>query len=217
MELTSRKPNYRPRRGSPLSCRSHNWQARIYIFSFFVWIDFVHIHICFPIRTSWQYFRKGLLSNPRISSWVYEYEQYTFLPKRTRFGQVCPAQEKKFVKRTYKVCNYWTVLATKSQEAAEAVKTKKKSNDPLGFIVSHTQCLSFSALKINKSFLIFIKAKYFFNIVSPLLTKSRDCKLSWPSLFGRGGWILASFFFCVFKCKNRTRPISSHPDFTLGQ
>ena len=101
-----------------------------------------------------------------------------FSPRERDLDNYVPRKKKKFVKRTYKVCNYWTVLATKSQEAAEAVKTKKKSKDPLGFIVSHTRWLTFSALKINKSFLIFIKAKYFFNIVSPLLTKSRDCKLS---------------------------------------
>ena len=48
MELTSRKPNYRPRRGSPLSCRSHNWQARIYIFFFLCLNRFcTHSHL-FP-------------------------------------------------------------------------------------------------------------------------------------------------------------------------
>ena len=52
--------------------------------------------------------------------------------------------------------------------------------------------------------------------------------ISEKCLFGQDGWILASFLFFVFmngdevsvhkkKKKERTRPISSHFDLTLGQ
>ena len=51
--------------------------------------------------------------------------------------------------------------------------------------------------------------------------------LYWPSFFGKDGWILTSFFFCVFMgldfvsvhkhAQKKTRPISSHLDHTLGQ
>ena len=87
-----------------------------------------------------------------------------------------PAQEKKVEERSYKVRNFWTMLATESQKAAEdspKKKIKKKLNDSLGFIVLQAQF----ALKINKSFLILINAISFFYIINPSLTKPRDYKL----------------------------------------
>ena len=58
-------------------------------------------------------------------------------------GQLYPAQEKKFVKRTFKVCNYWTMLATNSQEAVEDSRNKEKNQTTLLGLVCHTQLAFF--------------------------------------------------------------------------
>ena len=72
----------------------------------------IHLHLSLAKTLKYNIFWKNMIN--MISSWVYEFEQYAFLPKRTRFGQLLSrARKKKFVKRTYKVCNYWTVLSTK--------------------------------------------------------------------------------------------------------
>ena len=59
--------------------------------------------------------------------------------------------------------------------------------------------LSLSALEINQSFLILIEAKSLICYTKyPVSIKPREYKLSWPSLFGQDGWILASFLSYVF-------------------
>ena len=66
------------------------------------------------------------------------------------------------MKRTYKVCNYWTVLETKSQEAAEAVKTKKKIKRPSWvYRVAHT--VAYFLGSQNKQVVVdFYQSKIFF-------------------------------------------------------
>ena len=74
----------------------------------------------------------------------------------------------------------------------------------MGLLCCKHSWLSLSALEINKPFLILIKAKsfaiqwIFCYTVNPLMTKPREYKLSWPSLFGQDDWILALFFFNFF-------------------
>ena len=77
---------------------------------------------------------------------------------------------------------------------------------------------------VCKSFLILIKAKSFLNVINPLLTKPRDYKLSWPSLFGQDGWILASILFYVFMDqdevevhKNAEKELGQNPANTLAE
>ena len=78
-----------------------------------------------------------------------------------------PAHELKCVERTYKVRNFWTISAMKSQKAAG--HSQNKENE--GLLCYKHKWLSFPALEINKSFLILIKAKYFYCMINPLLTK----------------------------------------------
>ena len=93
-------------------------------------------------------------------------------------------------KWTYKVSNFCIMSVIKLQEAAEDSQNQKKSN-LLGFIVLWTQLAFFLALKINKSFLILIKANIMFSyIINPLLL-TRLVQLRWLDI--NFNWLFFQF------------------------
>ena len=112
------------------------------------------------------------------------------------------------MERTFKVRNFWTMLEMESQEASEDSQNKENKQAhaiTVGFLCKRS--------KINMSFKILVEAKSLCVVINPLLT---------GPVWSR--WLYIKFVLHLRLhgprlrlAKNRTRPVPSHLDLTVGQ